>query len=142
MTGVQTCALPISGSMRPTLKEKDMLLVSKTDFGINIPLQAKHLYFDQDLLKRGSIVIFTSKNLDISDQNMLYFYLFPGKKQLVKRLIGKPGDILYFYGGRIYGIDKHGNEIKERSEEHTSELQSHSFISYAVFCLKKKKKHP
>src|ERR1051326_9224907 len=23
-----------------------------------------------------------------------------------------------------------------RSEEHTSELQSHSFISYAVFCLK------
>src|SRR6056300_217120 len=31
----------------------------------------------------------------------------------------------------------------ERSEEHTSELQSHSEISYAVFCLKKKKKrHP
>ena len=28
-----------------------------------------------------------------------------------------------------------------RSEEHTSELQSHSFISYAVFCLKKKKIH-
>ena len=29
--------------------------------------------------------------------------------------------------------------IPLRSEEHTSELQSHSFISYAVFCLKKKK---
>ena len=28
-----------------------------------------------------------------------------------------------------------------RSEEHTSELQSHSFTSYAVFCLKKKKNH-
>src|SRR5213080_1190941 len=28
-----------------------------------------------------------------------------------------------------------------RSEEHTSELQSHSGISYAVFCLKKKKKY-
>src|SRR5213596_1412693 len=27
----------------------------------------------------------------------------------------------------------------ERSEEHTSELQSHGLISYAVFCLKKKK---
>src|SRR6186713_3650389 len=27
-----------------------------------------------------------------------------------------------------------------RSEEHTSELQSHSGISYAVFCLTKKKK--
>ena len=31
-------------------------------------------------------------------------------------------------------------DILIRSEEHTSELQSHSFISYAVFCLKKKKK--
>ena len=30
-------------------------------------------------------------------------------------------------------------QMQERSEEHTSELQSHSFISYAVFCLKKKK---
>ena len=29
----------------------------------------------------------------------------------------------------------------KRSEEHTSELQSHSFISYAVFCLKKKKRN-
>src|ERR1051326_5178068 len=28
-------------------------------------------------------------------------------------------------------------EDRLRSEEHTSELQSHSFISYAVFCLKK-----
>src|SRR3546814_9581127 len=30
---------------------------------------------------------------------------------------------------------------KERSEEHTSELQSLMRISYAVFCLKKKKTH-
>src|SRR5881394_3209800 len=30
---------------------------------------------------------------------------------------------------------------QSRSEEHTSELQSHHPISYAVFCLKKKKKH-
>src|SRR3546814_6105313 len=30
---------------------------------------------------------------------------------------------------------------KKRSEEHTSELQSLMRISYAVFCLKKKKKY-
>src|SRR3546814_1802810 len=30
--------------------------------------------------------------------------------------------------------------VLERSEEHTSELQSLMRISYAVFCLKKKKK--
>src|ERR1051326_5037094 len=29
------------------------------------------------------------------------------------------------------------DSLPDRSEEHTSELQSHSFISYAVFCLKK-----
>src|SRR3546814_7770149 len=31
--------------------------------------------------------------------------------------------------------------INQRSEEHTSELQSLMRTSYAVFCLKKKKKH-
>src|SRR3546814_13157147 len=31
-------------------------------------------------------------------------------------------------------------EVEERSEEHTSELQSLMRISYAVFCLKKKNK--
>src|SRR3546814_10013449 len=30
-------------------------------------------------------------------------------------------------------------QVPERSEEHTSELQSLMLISYAVFCLKKKK---
>src|SRR3546814_4534998 len=34
----------------------------------------------------------------------------------------------------------HGG-LSERSEEHTSELQSLMRISYAVFCLKKKKQH-
>src|SRR3546814_6101928 len=33
-----------------------------------------------------------------------------------------------------------GSQTKPRSEEHTSELQSLMRISYAVFCLKKKKK--
>src|SRR3546814_5897651 len=32
-------------------------------------------------------------------------------------------------------------KLKNRSEEHTSELQSLMRISYAVFCLKKKKSH-
>src|SRR3546814_6071240 len=34
----------------------------------------------------------------------------------------------------------HGNTPKNRSEEHTSAIQSLMSISYAVFCLKKKKK--
>src|SRR3546814_7770188 len=34
----------------------------------------------------------------------------------------------------------HGRYVCKRSEEHTSELQSLMRISYAVFCLKQKKK--
>jgi signal peptidase I len=102
-----------SGSMRPTFREKDHLTVSKTAFGINIPLMAKHIIFNPDLIKRNGIFIFTTKDMDIPDNDMLYFYLFPGKKQYIKRLIGKPGDTLYFYGGKIYGIDQHGNDITD-----------------------------
>src|SRR3546814_1851983 len=36
------------------------------------------------------------------------------------------------------GLDTILSEIEQRSEEHTSELQSLMRISYAVFCLKKK----
>src|ERR1043166_4244302 len=37
--------------------------------------------------------------------------------------------------GRRFFIDQTGKTIFERSEEHTSELQSRFGISYAVFCL-------
>src|SRR3546814_2679183 len=40
-----------------------------------------------------------------------------------------------------YTIVLLGYRAEDRSEEHTSELQSLMRISYAVFCLKKKKKH-
>src|ERR1051326_9324010 len=39
---------------------------------------------------------------------------------------------------RVRASHPSGFSRQHRSEEHTSELQSHSFISYAVFCLKKK----
>src|SRR3546814_1094485 len=42
--------------------------------------------------------------------------------------------------GRKYGLSLGLVSQRPRSEEHTSELQSLMRISYAVFCLKKKKK--
>src|SRR3546814_6578293 len=50
---------------------------------------------------------------------------------------GAPGKSLDL-GGMLSGRTTGG---VTRSEEHTSELQSLMRISYAVFCLKKKKKH-
>src|SRR3546814_4444846 len=40
----------------------------------------------------------------------------------------------------LVGLLEHQVAQRHRSEEHTSELQSLMRISYAVFCLKKKKK--
>src|SRR3546814_9900027 len=46
-----------------------------------------------------------------------------------------------FAAGLPVGGDEHVTGLQaHRSEEHTSELQSLMRISYAVFCLKKKKK--
>src|SRR3546814_5687191 len=45
-----------------------------------------------------------------------------------------------FRGGDAAGSKIATNKNETRSEEHTSELQSLMRISYAVFCLKKKKK--
>src|SRR3546814_2358762 len=60
------------------------------------------------------------------------------------------GDMGYMSDGYIYIVGRakdmiiingknHWPQDIERSEEHTSELQSLMRISYAVFCLKKKK---
>src|SRR3546814_7981562 len=47
-----------------------------------------------------------------------------------------------FYGKEVNGkIVGGGVSQEDRSEEHTSELQSLMRISYAVFCLKKKQNH-
>lgn len=100
-----------TGSMRPTFKEQDRLIASKTTFGVNVPLVAKHFLFEPELVKNSDVVIFSVENMDVYDPDTLYFYLFPGKRLLIKRLIGKPEDTLYFYGGKIYGIDKEGNEL-------------------------------
>ncbi len=120
-----------TGSMRPTFKEQDRLSVSKTDFGINIPLKLGHFYFNPDLIKRNNIVIFTVEDMDVRDANTVYFYLFPGKKLLVKRVIGKPGDTLYFYGGKVYGIDEAGQDITP--ELQLPELEKIDHIPFISF---------
>src|SRR3546814_3588182 len=55
--------------------------------------------------------------------------------------IKNPGfyELYGFVDGRFIGNEDLKPEKSTRSEEHTSELQSLMRISYAVFCLKKKK---
>src|SRR3546814_6528051 len=75
-------------------------------------------------------------------------FLGPERRQppLAERL-GLQGTLGMGDSGRMGARHKHhgrktgGGGGRERSEEHTSELQSLMRISYAVFCLTKKKKN-
>src|SRR3546814_4950293 len=49
-------------------------------------------------------------------------------------------DTLAAAGVKAFGPSAKAAQLEGRSEEHTSELQSLMRISYAVFCLKKKKR--
>ncbi len=120
-----------TGSMRPTILEQDRLFVTKTAFGINVPLVPKQFYFDRSLVNRCDGVAFTGENLDIPNVDVMNFYIFPAKKQLVKRLIGKPGDVLYFYGGQIYGVDADGNDISSLLQpKYLSHITHVPFITF------------
>ena len=120
-----------TGSMRPTFREQDHLTVTKTAFGINFPLETKHLYFDPSLVQRTSVLIFSGDGLPLPDVDTTYFGIFPYKKRYIKRCIGKPGDSIYFYGGQLYGVDKEGNEISEFRG--TPWMQSLEYIPFLSF---------
>src|SRR3546814_7250685 len=57
----------------------------------------------------------------------------------VSRFSDRPGRGVRPRAKRLHGVPRDARMAPSRSEEHTSELQSLMRISYAVFCLKKKK---
>src|SRR5213076_3582333 len=80
---------------------------------------------------------------------IIYFFFFNGPATTEIYTVGNTlslHDALPIYPGREAGIERVDGRARLgrergalRSEEHTSELQSLPTISYAVFCLKKKK---
>ena len=81
------------------------------------------------------------KKTIVSDKllNRVFYVVIPEKTE-IKIQVDICIDRLRAMNMKVYPLGKKGltKFINSRSEEHTSELQSHSFISYAVFCLKKK----
>lgn len=120
-----------SGSMRPTFKELDRLTVTKTAFALNIPLKTEHFYFDPNLVQRTSVVIWSGDKIPHLDSDDSFMYIFPYTKRFVKRCMGKPGDTLYFYGGKIYGFDKDGKDLLElRDNPWTAKLEHVPFTNF------------
>src|SRR3546814_4095622 len=128
VTGVQTCALPIYNSVGDTLER--IVGVSADRFKGNA----------NELSVRGlgptlSFSTFNGREVSTAGPDRsVAFQQFPS--ELVNGVLVYKTQRADFLEGGVGGVI----ELRSmRSEAHTSELQSLMRISYAVFCLKKKK---
>src|SRR3546814_5677621 len=111
VTGVQTCALPIlvrTGEEGP--KGISCLVIEKDMPGVSFGAQERKLGWHSQPTAQ---------------------VMFDSVRVPAENLVGAEGE-----GFRIAMMGLDGGRLN-RSEEHTSELQSLMRISYAVFCLKK-----
>src|SRR3546814_7816481 len=119
VTGVQTCALPICLQPREVIVEARIIVQPSADAGELEIEGVEHVGGREGIVdepvavgERGVVIIEMAPDLA----------RYPRPER--PSGLAEPTDI----------------EVEEeRSEEHTSELQSLMRISYAVFCLKKKK---
>src|SRR3546814_4272223 len=130
VTGVQTCALPIS--IYAVLLALLAFLFLRLPGGF-LPNEDQGRVSIQFRLPAGAT---QARTLEVRD--MVEKYLLTEEKANVGALFLIAGG----GGGGASGQNTgqgYVNLVHWRSEEHTSELQSLMRISYAVFCLKKKK---
>ena len=91
---------------------------------------------DAGLNESTQKIVFTREELNRNSGKPCYILEFyTAKKQYSYKVDAKDGSIMEAYHFILLAEAK-----KIRKEEHTSELQSQSEISYAVYCLKKKKR--
>src|SRR3546814_6752931 len=122
VTGVQTCALPIlqfdQGADQRQAKARAL------EAAVQLALDL-HEGFEHPLLVGR-------RNADASVAHR--------QLQAIRGPLDLDGDLAARFG-ELHRVGQQVQQDLLRSEEHTSELQSLMRISYAVFCLKKKKKH-
>ena len=124
---------------------KNFCLVENDFFKAYIKAIKKHYNYTHDIINafdygapqnRNRFVICGIKKPGKINHELLYNSEGIPREYPLERLKGiKPAEKI-IPGKHLKG--NWGCLSTSRSEEHTSELQLHSFISYAVFCLKKK----
>src|SRR3546814_8979569 len=87
------------------------------------------------MLERCAVSVFKRTDIDDAMTHVRDDVIFAGRGAMWLRYENEDGEqkVCVEHKDRL-------DFLHERSEEHTSELQSLMRISYAVFCLKKKKK--
>ena len=105
-----------SGSMLPTLEVGDFILVSKSSYGIRLPVLNKKI-LDYSTPERGDVVVFRYPE----DLSIDY----------IKRVVGIPGDKITYQNKKLYingspqpqlelgnyQVDRYGQFARMRSEE-------------------------
>src|SRR3546814_7823938 len=125
VTGVQTCALPFSGGLHVATEGPTMRIVLN---GVHLGPNGQVTGLDAIPLLRINGAVPTAGGFDMRST-------FNGC------VILNSGACAFLANPELdFPVqDVIEEETDPRSEEHTSELQSLMRISYAVFCLKKKK---
>src|SRR3546814_6105222 len=140
--GVQTCALPIfchialsAASRRISDFEAaaEVQLFERSSQGISLT-PAGHVALQHALRLFHGFERFSSELANYSQGIQGYVRLWASTSALNEFLPISLASFLKQHPDVRVDVEEH------RSEEHTSELQSLMRISYAVFCLKKKKK--
>ena len=83
-----------SGSMIPTLKIHDHILVSKLSYGLRLPFVTNSL-FNWSTPKRGDVVVFTRPDEPGGNED-------ESSINLIKRVVGLPGETLEVRGTTLY----------------------------------------
>lgn len=107
---IQAFKIP-TGSMRPTLLERDLILVNKFIYGAKVPFIDLRLPRIREP-KRGDVIVF--------------IYPENPKKDFIKRLVGLPGEIVEIKNGTVYinGNPLQGGLFSQRYYYNRGELLS------------------
>src|SRR3546814_10717392 len=135
VTGVQTCALPICAHAYKAAVDRNRADGEDDDAGINAGL------FMYPVLMSADILLFNADKVPVGRDQVQHIEMARDFGQRFNHLYGEhfrlPGAAIEENVATLPGLD--GRKMSE-DRKHTSELQSLMRISYAVFCLKKKKK--
>ncbi len=114
-------------SMEPTFKENDRVIVYKIRYQFKGPKKGEVIILHKDKINKGILINMLNEAKDIISN---ISYRFTGKiekKNLIKRVVGVPGDVIDIRDGNVYVND----EI-EQGYDFTGSTYERSDFSYPI----------